>query len=176
MGFRGHITRYDSRREYGYIRPASGGEELLFRRLDLVNSASTPSEGSEVAFIRSHGPHGPKAVQVQLLPHESPPLLGGVQVMALFTCAAVCLGAAILLLAGILTGSSEYFEALREVLTHHLALAALMSGVAGGIGGLIIARALRARRGALGATVLGTVLAQMTLLSVAYALGIRGLV
>jgi CspA family cold shock protein len=67
----GEIVWYSSAKRYGFVRPADGGGDVMFRLTESEARALAPVEpGTEVHFLLADTPKGPLASRLErgLLP------------------------------------------------------------------------------------------------------------
>lgn len=62
---RGVVKFFNERKNYGFIEPEEGSEDLFVHRSDL--EAETLNEGDVVEFESEEGEKGPRAVNVKVV-------------------------------------------------------------------------------------------------------------
>lgn len=62
---KGTVKFFDSRKNYGFIEPNDGSEDLFVHASDI--ESGTLNDGDEVEFDSEEGEKGPRAVRVKKL-------------------------------------------------------------------------------------------------------------
>lgn len=65
--YRGVVIKYDVDRNYGFIKPDWGGNDLYVNSVNLHSSSTTLKEGDPVEFRITKGPKGPVARNVRIV-------------------------------------------------------------------------------------------------------------
>jgi CspA family cold shock protein len=61
----GEVKFFNDMKNYGFIAPESGGEDVFFHRESV--DGDTPSEGDTVEFESEEADRGPRATSVELV-------------------------------------------------------------------------------------------------------------
>jgi CspA family cold shock protein len=63
----GKVKWFNAEKNYGFIEPDDGGDDLFLHGSNIQGSATKPRDGDRVEFDAEEGPKGLKATNVQIL-------------------------------------------------------------------------------------------------------------
>ena len=67
---RGVVKWFDEIKNYGFITPDLGKQDIFFHRTDLDSIEKTVEKGTRVEYEVGQGPKGPQAKNIRAIPLE----------------------------------------------------------------------------------------------------------